>query len=153
MAGLPHFLTPMAQDFLEWLLYILHENAFIDFSALCSKQHETLTWVKGITVTSWWARWRLKSPATRLFTPPFIQIKENIKALRHWPLCGEFTGDRWIPLHKGPVTRKMFPFDDVIMEIMHPLIPIESPELTWRSSSHKWYLQIPDLPLNCSELT
>ena len=25
------------------------------------------------------------------------QIKENIKALRHWPLCGEFTGNRWIP--------------------------------------------------------
>ena len=25
------------------------------------------------------------------------QIKENIKALRHWPLCGEFTVDRWIP--------------------------------------------------------
>ena len=25
------------------------------------------------------------------------QIKENIKALCHWPLCGEFTGDRWIP--------------------------------------------------------
>ena len=22
---------------------------------------------------------------------------ENIKALRHWPLCGEFTGDRWTP--------------------------------------------------------
>ena len=21
---------------------------------------------------------------------------ENIKAPRHWPLCGEFTGDRWI---------------------------------------------------------
>ena len=26
-----------------------------------------------------------------------VQIKENIKALRHWPLCGEFTDDRWIP--------------------------------------------------------
>ena len=27
---------------------------------------------------------------------PFIQtqMKENIKAPRHWPLCGEFTGDR-----------------------------------------------------------
>ena len=25
------------------------------------------------------------------------QIKENIKVPRHWPLCGEFTGDRWIP--------------------------------------------------------
>ena len=50
-------------------------------------------------------RWRrngrdcvLKSPASRLFTQPFIQtqIKENIKSPRHWPLCGEFTGDRWI---------------------------------------------------------
>ena len=30
-----------------------------------------------------------------------VQIKENIQALRHWPLCGEFTGDRWIPLTKG----------------------------------------------------
>ena len=40
-----------------------------------------------------------KSSASRLFTQPFIQaqIKENIKAPRHWPLCGEFTGARWIP--------------------------------------------------------
>ena len=29
------------------------------------------------------------------------QIKENIKAPRHWPLCGEFTRDRWIPRTKG----------------------------------------------------
>ena len=29
------------------------------------------------------------------------QIKENIKAPRHWPLCGEFTGPRWIPRIKG----------------------------------------------------
>ena len=53
-----------------------------------------------------------------MFTQPFIQaqIKENIKAPRHWPLCGEI--HRW-PVnspHKWPVTRKMFPFDDVIME-------------------------------------
>ena len=36
---------------------------------------------------------RLKSPASRLFTQPFIQaqIKENIKAPRPWPMCGEFT--------------------------------------------------------------
>ena len=32
-----------------------------------------------------------------------------------WPLCREFTGDRWIPRTKRPVTRKLFPFDDVIM--------------------------------------
>ena len=51
-----------------------------------------------------------------MFTQPFIQeqIKENIQALRYWPLCGEFTGPRWIP-RKWSVTRKMFPFDDVIM--------------------------------------
>ena len=28
------------------------------------------------------------------------QIKENIKAPRHWPLWGELTGDRWIPRTK-----------------------------------------------------
>ena len=27
--------------------------------------------------------------------------KENTKALRHWPLCGEFIGDQWIPRTKG----------------------------------------------------
>ena len=53
--------------------------------------------VSNIAMTSKWARWRLKSPASRLFTQPFIQaqIKENIKDPRHWPLWGEFTGDRW----------------------------------------------------------
>ena len=28
-------------------------------------------------------------------------LKENIKALRHWPLYGEFTSERWIPCTKG----------------------------------------------------
>ena len=41
----------------------------------------------GITMTSLWAWWRLRSPASRLFTQPY----------------------------KWPVTQKMFPFDDVIM--------------------------------------
>ena len=38
-------------------------------------------------------------PASRLFTQPFIQtqIKENTKAPRHWPLCGEFTGTGEFP--------------------------------------------------------
>ena len=43
-----------------------------------------------ITMSSNWERWRLKSPASPLLTQPLIQaqIKENIKAPRHWPLCG-----------------------------------------------------------------
>ena len=54
--------------------------------------HKTLLW-----------RWRLKSPASRMFTQPSVQakIKENIEAPRHWPLWEEFTGDRWIPRTKG----------------------------------------------------
>ena len=46
-----------------------------------------------------WPRWRLKLPASWLFTQSFIQpqIKENIKAPRHWPLCGEFTGTGEFP--------------------------------------------------------
>ena len=68
-----------------------------------------------ITVISWWARWRLKSPFSRLLTQSFIhaQIKENITAslafvrgIHRGPLN---------PPHKGSVTRKLFPFDDVIM--------------------------------------
>ena len=56
-----------------------------------------------ITMTTKRARWRLKLPASRLLTQVLIQaqIKENIKAPRHWPLCGEFTGGRWIPRTKG----------------------------------------------------
>ena len=69
-----------------------------------------------ITVTSQWARLRLKSPASTLFTQPFIrvQIKETSK-LRVTGLCvGNSPGPVNSP-HKGPVTRKMFPFDDVII--------------------------------------
>ena len=40
---------------------------------------------------------------SRLFTQPFIQtqIKENIKAPRHWPLCGEFTGTGDFPTQRA----------------------------------------------------
>ena len=63
-----------------------------------------------ITVMSW-AQWRLRSPAaSRLCTQPIVraQVKESIKAPRHWPLWGEFTGDRWIPRTKGQLHGKRF---------------------------------------------
>ena len=49
-------------------------------------------------------------PASRLFAQLFVgaQIKENIKASRHWPLWGESTGDRWIPLTKGQKCGKFY---------------------------------------------
>ena len=30
-----------------------------------------------------------------------VQVKENIKAPRHWPVWGELTSDRWFPRTKG----------------------------------------------------
>ena len=53
-----------------------------------------------ITVPSNWVRCRPKSSTSQLFTQPFIQArnKEIVKALLHWSLWGDFTGDRWIPL-------------------------------------------------------
>ena len=60
-----------------------------------------MIWIT-ITVTSKWARWHLKSLASRFFTQLFIQaqIKENIKAPRHWPLWGEFIGTGEFPAPK-----------------------------------------------------
>ena len=51
-----------------------------------------------------------------MFTQHLIQaqMKENIKAPRHWPLCGNSQWPVDSP-HKMAVTWKMFPFDDVIM--------------------------------------
>ena len=34
--------------------------------------------------------------------------QRNIKAPRHWPLCREFTGDRWIPRTNGQLREKWF---------------------------------------------
>ena len=62
----------------------------------------------GITMTSWWARWRLKSPASRVFIQGTAQSSASlalVRGIQRWPVNSP---------HKGPVTRKMFPFDDVI---------------------------------------
>ena len=57
------------------------------------KQYENY---EHIAVASLWARWRLKSPALRLLAQLFIQVQitENIKVPRHWPLW-------WIPRTNG----------------------------------------------------
>ena len=56
-----------------------------------------------VTHVALFSFWRLKSPASRLFTQSFIraQIKEYIKAPRHWPLCGEFTGTGEFPAQRA----------------------------------------------------
>ena len=39
---------------------------------------------------------------------PVYSGTENIKAPRHWPLCEEITGDRWIPHINGQQRGKCF---------------------------------------------
>ena len=160
-----------------------------------------------ITMTSWWAWWRLISSASRLFTQLFIQgaYQRNTKAPRHCPLwvCTFFPtkhttvlhyndaimstiasqitsltivystvysgadqrkhqssaslafmrGSHREPVnspHKGPVTRKMFPFDDVIMKWIFPPFEYEWDQLMYVSawswmlftfSEIKWHLR------------
>ena len=63
-----------------------------------------------ITMTSYWARWRLKSPASRLFTQPFFQGADQRKHQSSASLAFVRGIHRWAvnsPL-KWPVTRKMF---------------------------------------------
>ena len=45
-----------------------------DWSAACYIRWGTPD-MRRMTVTSWWARWRLKSPASRLFTQRFVKAQ------------------------------------------------------------------------------
>ena len=82
-------------------------------------------------MTSKWTRWRLKSPVSLLFTQPFIQGADQkkhqssaslafVRGIHRWPVNSP---------HKGPVTRKMFPFGDVIMHLRNVLFIIQTPEI------------------------
>ena len=95
-----------------------------------------------ITVTSYWVLRRLKSPALRLFTRPFIraQIKENIKATRHWPLCREFTGDQWIPRTTDQWRGKCFHLATLWWNAVVRFSKCEKLEtLTYKSVLGSWY--------------
>ena len=69
-----------------------------------------------ITMASQWARWHLKSPASRLFTQPFIQGADQRKHQRFASLAFVRGNHRWPgnSPHKWPVTRNRFLFDDVM---------------------------------------
>ena len=86
-----------------------------------------------ITMTSLWSRWRLKSPASRLFTQPFNQkqLKEKnqscaslvfVRGIHRWPVNSPC---------KGPVTRKNVsiwwrhhPLEDLAVALQMHFFPI-----------------------------
>ena len=51
---------------------------------------------------------------TIVYSTVYSDADQRKKGPRHWPLCGEFTGDRWIP-RTNAQKRGKFPFDDVVM--------------------------------------
>ena len=110
------FSSAVISPYLDWWWITIHGLIFvfcIDVTLIYKEYRFIIRWISSLlpvtlsylptTVTSYWARWRLKSPASPWFVQPFVQarIKENIKALHHWPLWGEFTGHRRISLTKG----------------------------------------------------
>ena len=108
--------------FASWFHHILRihttliKTSFLTFLFLwntvswCLSSTVIIPWVVITHTALQWRRWRPKSRESLLFVQPFVQvqIKENIKAPRHWPLWGEFTGDRWIPRTKGKWRGKCF---------------------------------------------
>ena len=85
-------------------------------------------WEQINTVTTQWARWRLKPPAYSTVCWGVDQRKHQSPASLdfvsaiHWWLVNS--------PHKGPVTRKMFPFDDVIMAEILILTPHNPCQIT-----------------------
>ena len=67
---------------------------------------------QNITMTPLWGQWRLKSPASRLFTRPFFSGTDQRK---HQSSASLTFVVRIDSPYKMPVTQKIFPFNDVIM--------------------------------------
>ena len=84
-------------------------------------------------------------PASWLFIQLLFQtqIEENIKTPRHWPLCGGIhRGPVNFP-HKWAVTRRMFPFRNVIMKLWaHITMGHIAKHIQWIEIVHSRYIVV-----------
>ena len=120
----------------DMCLYYKMDCRFISYAYLISPLN--------ITVMSQWVTWRLKSPASGLFNQSFVYayiMKNHISAT--------LTFVRWIrrlpvdSLHKGPMMRNIFPFDDVIVKY-NELSVYFHPELMMLSDvKFRWFFLCP----------
>ena len=111
-------------DLVRLILEIWRSDLWVQIQAHLIKSFIVVLFPPIITMTSWWARWRLKSPASRLFIQPFIQGEDQRQHQSSAPLAFVRGIHRW-PVnspHKRPVTRKMFPFADVIKVILNSIM-------------------------------
>ena len=123
-----HLLWIISVDFSEQLRYGTFLNLWKSnyHVSVCCCVRYILDWAGlRITMTWQWARWRIKSPASRLFTQLFIQAQS--KNTSKLPSLAFVRGiHRWLvnSPHKGPVTRKMFPLHDAIMGVIYLKVAI-----------------------------
>ena len=76
-----------------------------------------------------------------------MQIKENIRALRHWPLCGEFTGTGEFPTQRASYA------ENVSIWWRHHEIPIPAGFIIHDlTSSHLACSGVPETPIDGSVL-
>ena len=76
------------------------------------------------TVTSWWTRWCLKSLTIIYLTVYSVLYQRKLQSTVSLAFGGGGGIHQW-PVnspHKGPVTRKMFPFHDVIMSLWESVL-------------------------------
>ena len=113
-ANAKHMLLGVVDRFGIYALYTLIYALY----TLISSQWISLAYI--ITLTSKWPRWRLNhQPRGCLLNRLFRRRWKKTSKLRATGLCvGNSPGPVNSP-HKGPVTRKVFPFDDVIMCLAH----------------------------------
>ena len=87
-----------------------------------------------ITVTSSWAQWRLKSSASLLFAT--VSSGAHQRKYQSSASLASVRGIHRSPVdssHKGPVTRKRFPFDDVFMKDIW-----RTKHINWTQRPHKF---------------
>ena len=93
------------------ILFLFHHSVFLDNAFLIS--FKSVTCLLFYISLQWRYNGRNSVPnrqpydcfLNRLFRR---RSNKNIKAPRHWPLCREFTGDRWIPRTNGQERGKCF---------------------------------------------
>ena len=101
----------------DWLIEVkLCDSKLVLASCLVVDWTPGNTFQWNITVTSQWARWRLKLPASRLLTRRlFRRRSKKASKLRVTGLCegnSAVTGE--FPAHRSS-NAEMFPFDDITM--------------------------------------
>ena len=114
-----------------------HEFNYRMFTADCPVMLQTqTTQLWPMTMTSYWAGLRLKSPIYWVFNSTVCSGADQRRHQCSASLAF-VRGNHRVPLnspHKGPVTRKMVPFDDVIMPPMNS--PAAEADTYHRNDTH-----------------